>query len=177
MYTSHVHLTLHLLKSWCLHMTKYSMVIFTIDNSHLEKKNRPPHFNFHDHNYFQTSVKLTLDEEMAWLITLGKHRIFLIETWITRRRILLSKMLSNISWAHNKEKILSVCQWVRSHSFVLWCGMVWGQLLREDFFLEFRIFCEWFQQWKRSLIWAWYFIICMNATCMYCNVICSVYFL
>lgn len=37
-------------------------------NSHL-KKNRPPHFNFHDHNYFQTSVKLTLDEEMAWLIT------------------------------------------------------------------------------------------------------------
>lgn len=34
-----------------------------------EKKNRPPHFNFHDHNYFQTSVKLTLDEEMAWLIT------------------------------------------------------------------------------------------------------------
>lgn len=175
MYTSHVHLTLHLLKSWCLHMTKYSMVIFTIDNSHL-KKNRPPHFNFHDHNYFQTSVKLTLDEEMAWLITLGKHRIFLIETWITRRRILLSKMLSNISWAHNKEKILSVCQWVRSHSFVLWCGMVWGQLLR-DFFLEFRIFCEWFQPWKRSLIWAWYFIICMNATCTYCNVICSVYFL
>ena len=141
------------------------------------KKNRPPHFNFHDHNYFQTSVKLTLDEEMAWLITLGKHRIFLIETWITRRRILLSKMLSNISWAHNKEKILSVWQWVRSHSFVLWCGMVWGKILREDFFLEFRIFCEWFQPWKRSLIWAWYFIICMNATCTYCNVICSVYFL